>query len=77
MSKTLDKMLERRVIRVAASLATAHSYLAQVRANDSYSILASCNVAQAVRDLVKETADMHQVVIRIDDERYERKAGKP
>jgi hypothetical protein len=74
MSKGLDKMLERRVMKVAATLATAESYLASVRANDDYSVLASCNVAQAVRDLVKETHDMHQVVMRIDDERS-RKRG--
>jgi hypothetical protein len=69
MSNVLDKMLERRVMKVAATLATAESYLASVRANDDYSVLASCNVAQAARDLVKETHEMHQVVMRIDDER--------
>ena len=69
MSKVLDKMLERRVMKVAATFTTAESYLASVRANDDYSVLASCNVAQAVRNLVKETHDMHQVVMRIEGER--------
>ena len=71
MSKVLDKMLRHRVLNVAASLVTIESYLGGVRPGDSCAITASCNVVQAVRELVKRADDMHSVALRVDIERHE------
>ncbi len=65
MRKVTEKMLKRRVLNVAASLATAQSYLSQVFDDALGRQVSSCNVLRALRDATKAADEMHEVVMRI------------